>query len=266
MTTRILITVAVALTTFLAGCKATNPLLDFSTILNDLQSSSMSQWNLGEMDFSNYDVSSPVEQLGKEDISKSKSVGAVLGGVIAAVYCNKKYGSMAAVACGIGGGWAGGQLGQLVGTGIAIRRYQYATEYEFLESEIKASETAIKTRQQQLDEADDVIKALEKEASNLAETSQRTEQEIIKAEKIQEDINAKIEEQKILEERYTGSIAYLDNAIETSEEKLKGTVEDKEKTQERLAKLKANRNNLNAKLVDSRRQTETMQGILTKIS
>ncbi|MEP4889050.1 MAG: hypothetical protein ABJV04_03415 [Aliiglaciecola sp.] len=206
-------------------------------------------------DLSDFDVSSPVEQLAKEDISTSKTIGQVVGGIALGYACHKKLGnipfrSQAIGSCVLLGMKGGVSLGEYVGKAIAVRRLSYATEYEFLESEITASETAIETRQSALEKTQLEIEQTRVRIDQLKAKQSLTAAEIKEAKKLKAETEARLEESLTLKDRYTDTLEYLDSALEESESKISKLESDKEKTQNAYNELLEKRQNLASMLAN----------------
>lgn len=216
-------------------------------------------------DLSDFDVSSPVEELAKKDVSKSKAVGQVIGGLIAGYACHKKLPSMpfgrqaAVAACAVGGATLGGPLGKYIGEAIAIRRLKYASEYEFLESEISASEKAIETRESELDKTKSDIDDAEKQIAELKNKEALTQADIAKAKSLKKETEAQLEENSLLADRYNDTLLYLNDTIKDSEENIASLKEDKQKTQQSLDNLKIKRDNLANQLAAIQTQSSRLE-------
>lgn len=174
-----------------------------------------------ELDFSAFNVSSPVEELAKEDIKTSQTIGQVVGGLAGLYICNRKIGNIpgrnaAITACTVGGAWLGGQIGENVGGAIAIRRLKYASEYEFLDSEIKASESALTTREAKLEQTKADIASAEKRISTLQKNAALTEAQKKEALALKADVTARMEDNAKQKELYDGILKYQDELLESS--------------------------------------------------
>lgn len=200
-------------------------------------------------DFSEFEVSSPAEEMAKKDISQSKTVGAIVGGIAATYLCHRKLGNIplrnaAIAACAAVGVKGGEYLGEYAGNAIALRRLKYASEYEFLEDEIQSSETAIDTRETQLAETKQVIADTQKQIKVLKGRASLTEAQLKEAQELKKATEAQIEENELLAERYNGIIQYYDSLLADSEEKIAGLTENKQETLDKHAELTEKRNKL----------------------
>jgi len=206
--------------------------------------SNQSNSSEGGMDFSSFEVSSPVEELGKEDIST----------------CYKKFGGNKLLMAGCAGigGIAGDQLGKYIGEAIAVRRMNYASNYEFLESEIEASENAIQTREEELAKTKQNISTMEERIDLLKSKASLTEAEIAEAQALLAEGKALRAENQLLEDRYTDTLSYLNSALEDSEEEIASLTEDKAKTQEAHEELLAKRDQLSMQLAAIQTQSSQL--------
>jgi len=207
--------------------------------------SNQSNSSEGGMDFSSFEVSSPVEELGKEDISTA---------------CYKKFGGNKLLMAGCAGigGIAGDQLGKYIGEAIAVRRMNYASNYEFLESEIEASENAIQTREEELAKTKQNISTMEERIDLLKSKASLTEAEIAEAQALLAEGKALRAENQLLEDRYTDTLSYLNSALEDSEEEIASLTEDKAKTQEAHEELLAKRDQLSMQLAAIQTQSSQL--------
>ncbi|GAB2699669.1 hypothetical protein [Aliiglaciecola aliphaticivorans] len=206
-------------------------------------------------DLSDFDVSSPIEQLGKEDIATSKTIGQVVGGIALGYGCHKKVGNMpfrskAIAACVAVGMKAGIVFGEYVGEAIRVRRLAYASEYEYLDSEITASESAIETRQSALEKTQTEIEEARARMEALKAKASLTAAEIEEAKKLKADTKARLDESLLLKNRYDDTLVYLDNALDESKSKISNLETDKEKTQQAYDELVKKRQNLASMLAN----------------
>lgn len=175
-------------------------------------------------------VSSPVEQLAREDFWKSAKIGAILGGVAGAVYGyekskDKEYDSKedeirgrteetlkyAAVGAAVGG-LAGGAVGKVAGD----RRKHYATEHEFLEAEIFAADQAIANQKEKISDMDKDLASSKKEINELEKRFEADKNITRKAEKKLKKLNGEIEKNAKALAAYKDSIEYLEYSLETT--------------------------------------------------
>ncbi|MBO7924183.1 hypothetical protein C7Y69_10060 [Alteromonas sp. KS69] len=222
--------------------------------------SNQSNTSEGGMDFSSFDVSSPVEELGKKDISTSRTVGQIIGAIVGGYACYKKFGGNKLLMAGCAGigGIAGDQLGKYIGEAIAVRRMNYASNYEFLESEIEASENAIQTREEELAKTKQNISTMEERIDLLKSKASLTEAEIAEAQALLAEGKALRAENQLLEDRYTDTLSYLNSALEDSEEEIASLTEDKAKTQEAHEELLAKRDQLSMQLAAIQTQSSQL--------
>lgn len=222
--------------------------------------SNQSNSSEGGMDFSSFEVSSPVEELGKEDISTARTVGQVIGAIVGGYACYKKFdgNKFLMATCAAFGGIAGDKLGKYIGEAIAIRRMNYASNYEFLESEIEASENAIKTREDELAATKLNITTMEDRVELLKSKASLTKAEIAEATALLSEVKALREENEMLETRYDETLLYLDSALEDSEEEIASLTEDKAKTQQAHEELLAKRNQLSMQLASIQTQSSQL--------
>lgn len=223
---------------------------------------------------------SPVEELAREDIRKSETIGnyigIIAGGGLTIKAC-KKYaracdhptvkGLVATAMVKLGseiGTYIGGAIGQVA----ADRRLAYATEQDYLDSEIAASEKAVSVREEGITKANSEIATAEKRIIELKEKESLTRKEIKEAKKIRKDFDKKIETNSFLLAQYSEKIAYLDHALETSEAKAKETKEDTVAWQNKYDSLKEKRDGLQQQhdVVESQNiQLSSNQKILEEI-
>tara|TARA_R110002167_G_scaffold92849_4_gene249210 strand:+ start:489 stop:1244 length:756 start_codon:yes stop_codon:yes gene_type:complete len=215
-------------------------------------------------DLSDLKINSPVAEMAKKDISKSKSVAHVLGAIIGAYACNKKLGNIpfrtqAILVCAKVSAEISGPLGTHIGKAIAIRRLKYANEYEFLESEIEASEEAISTREKEIKSTKTDISKAEKRISELKAKESLTTKEIKEAKKLKKANKERLEDNQLLEERYTQTLEYLDDTLEDSKENIADLKENKKETQAKYNDLKAKRASLAVQLAAVQQQTTQLK-------
>lgn len=271
-------TIALATTSLcLGGCMATaTQLAGLATTNTDASANTGSDkeaqaQTLPQIDGLSFD--SPVAELAKEDISTSRTVGSVVGAMIAGYACYRKAQSLPAIgrglavaACGAVGSELGGALGEVVGEAIAIRRLKYASEYEFLESEIEATENALSTRQAQLDATRQELDELKIKVADLESRESLTAEEMATAKALKADLEVKIAENKMLEERYNDTLVYLNDTLAESESNIADLQEDKESTQAKLEDAKQKRDELLAQLSQVRLQSTELAATQTSLN
>lgn len=191
---------------------------------------------------------SPVESLASEDIRKSEKVGTVTGAAVGAVVGYKVAGNntndknmqkVATVGGAILGGMVGKQIGNKVGQVAANRRKQYASEQEFLESEIAASEKALSIREQDIKSTNEKIASMQKRIDQLSAKSELTTKEREESEALRTSVSQTIEENKALLNEYEDKIAYLEYSLETSELSANATATEKQQWEDKYAKLQS---------------------------
>jgi hypothetical protein len=202
------------------------------------------------------DNASPVEQLAREDISKATTIGKVTGGVIGGttgnVVCNKNedcrnnsaYRTVVLAASTAGGVVIGEAIGKQIGETAANRRRAYASEHEYLESEISASEKAIAVREKDIESNALEIERTRKRIAELEARQSLTQSEIDEAKNLKKQLKAETDRNNTLIVQYNEKIAYLDHALKTSEESAKAKQEDIELWQKKHGSLQEKRDTL----------------------
>lgn len=211
-------------------------------------------------------IPSPVEELANNDVRKSRNVGRVLGGILGAGVAYKASenvdddGKRAAItAAGAAAGVAiGGKVGEKIGQVAADRRRQYASEKEFLDSEIAASEKAITVREQDINKVNAEIAQTRQRVDELVAKADLTQQERKEAENIKQDIEQTIEENEKLLKSYDEKIAYLEHSLETSKAEAHASAEEKEEWEQRYSELKRKTSKLIAQRSAMQEQTQQL--------
>lgn len=202
------------------------------------------------------DNSSPIEQLAKEDIRKASLIGNWVGlvaGYVGAVKLCEKNQSLCdndlvkqAIIQGmiqVGSG-LGKQIGGAIGTKAADRRKLYASENDFLDSEIEASEKAISVREHELTENEEAIASKKSRIKALQERKMLTEQEIAESKALKSDIEEQISYNEELLAHYDEKLIYLNAVIDESEISPNSTKEELEFWEVKHKKLQDQRNEL----------------------
>lgn len=215
---------------------------------------------------------SPVEELAKEDISKATTIGkytgAAVGGVAALLLCKKLLGglcdtgagqALAISAGGIGGAKLGALIGKNVGEKAANRRRIYASEQEYLESEIKASQKAIVVRKKGIKDTNQKIKNSEQRIAYLQKKSALTQKELAEAKELKASTDEELKNTEILLGQYTEKVAYLDKTLATSEAEAKAKKENISAWEKKYAVLKARRNKLQAQQAEVEQQKVALE-------
>lgn len=223
---------------------------------------------------------SPIEQLAKEDIRKATTIGNYLGmitGGSAAVYfckknsraCDNKEVRIAVVGVMLKlGSNIGSSIGGEIGETAANRRRAYASEHDYLESEIQASERAIAVREEDILETNNDIEMSRQRITELTEKDELTRNEIKEAKKIKKNLKRKVEKNNTLMVQYNEKIAYLDHSLATSEKSANDKKEDKDLWKKKHASLQEKRDALMAQrdaVEDQNGQLANDQRMLDKI-
>jgi DNA repair exonuclease SbcCD ATPase subunit len=195
---------------------------------------------------------SPLDELAERDVQNSKAAGqktgAVAGGVAGWVLSKNRDSTterVAITAAAVGAGsFVGGQIGEAVGKRAAARRHQYAKEYEFLESEIAASERAIAVREEELERTDQEIAQNESRIDELKSQESLTRRELEEAKQLKVELQQQQAENESLMADYDEKIAYLTHVLDSSKVEGDATEAEREKYEQRHAALTAKRTRL----------------------
>ena len=211
-------------------------------------------------------IPSPVEELANNDVRKSRNIGKAVGALLgagAAALATKNVDdgqkrSAIIVGSALAGGALGDQVGKKLGETAAKRRRQYASEQEFLESEIAASENAIEVRQQDIDEVNSRVAQNEKRVEEFKAKAHLTRKEKEEAENLKQEIERTIAQNEQIMKDYDEKIAYLQHSLETSKAEATASAEEKEKWEQRYADLKGKTSNLIAQRSAMQEQTQQL--------
>lgn len=214
---------------------------------------------------------SPVDQLAEKDISNATFIGNVAGIAGGAILGNKLCGNskhcknnkqinqlMVAAMMKLGSD-VGSKFGKEIGEAAANRRKSYATEHDYLESEISASENAITVREEGIQSTNSEISSTRARIKELEAKESLTRSEISEAKKLRKSLEEQVETNNNLVVQYNEKIAYLDYALNTSEENAEAKKEDKAMWQKKHASLTEKRD----ALVKQRESVEQQNAQLT---
>jgi chromosome segregation ATPase len=201
------------------------------------------------------DMDSPIEQLAEEDIRKSKRIGEILGDA-AVIYATKKWceehscnpnnpvDQLAISTIEKQARKPVEAMSEQVGVLAANRRRQYASEYDYLESEIEASEKAISIREKDIQSNNKEIESSSQEIKTLQDKSALTQQDIRTARTLQANTEQQLAESKLTLAQYDEKLDYLDASLKNSESAATKNKEDKARWEEKYSNLKQKRDAL----------------------
>lgn len=214
---------------------------------------------------------SPIEELAKEDISKATTIGKYavggLGGIFGVVACKKFLGDgcsgqAAVISAGLGA-TAGAKLGKIIGKSVgekaANRRRVYASEQEYLDSEIKASQKAIVVRKKGIKDTNHKITKSEQRIAYLQKKSTLTQRELAEAKALKASTEKELNNTNILLGQYKEKVAYLDKTLETSEAEAKAKKENIAAWKKKYAVLKTRRDKLQAQQAEVEQQKVALE-------
>lgn len=209
---------------------------------------------------------SPLEDLAKKDIKKAKRIGQFAGGLAGGTLAYVLSGDtkdkgqrIKIVATGVGAGVViGGEIGKKIGERAANRRRQYAREYDYLQSEITASEKAISVRESELEKSEKEIVKVQTHIAELQAKEKLTKKDKKKAKKLKRKLEKQIKENELLLAQYEEKIGYLDHALSTSTADADSTTDEIKLYERKHASLTQKKQELMAQYVNVGEQGELM--------
>jgi len=154
------------------------------------------------------------------------------------------------------GGVVGSKVGEAIGHTVAQRRRQYASEHEFLESEIRATGAAIAIREEKLAAMDHENRQRKDDIAQLEVSTQDRKKVSKSAKKLLAWVEKRIAENKILLDDYQGALEYLDQTLNTSTLSLEAMANE-----ERTAQWEKKKTALTEKRGELALQYSQLQGV-----
>lgn len=192
--------------------------------------------------------SSPVELQAQQDVANSRTAGQVIGATAGGLLLNRS--KLGGVAGAIIGGYIGGKIGESVGHVAANRRLKYATESDFIESEVKNSNRAIEAKRRDVQNLRREVNRTHEEIASLQSRHRRNQDVSAAAASKLAEVNEKVDRTQSELDGFRRAIDYLDEVIATSSRQ-KGST----------AGLEGKRNQLIAKRDELQSSYKKMQGI-----
>ena len=167
-------------------------------------------------------VTTPVEDLARQDVVKFRDAGIFIGKLASFLMENffdknhrfprELYRQIPVVT---------GLLGQSVGNVVANRRRAYASEYDYINSEVQSAQKAINRKQDQISSLRSQQASVANQVHSLQAETRHNHNVSAKAASLLEKVNGQIEQNEKLIAKYHDAVLYLDTAIRTSQKATK---------------------------------------------
>jgi hypothetical protein len=189
----------------------------------------------------------PIEALARQDVANGKNIGALVGAGIGGIIGNN---TQLGVEHGVQlGAIAGSLSGEIVGKVVAKRRLQYASEKQYLESEIGSAGRAISKKQAQLGSLKNRVAETRQEISNMERRDRQNQDVTAEAQGKVRELDTIIANNEVSLAKYKDTINYLDETLATS------------RKQPDTKGLETQRNQLIAQRSQVQSQFRSLQGI-----